>query len=110
MRISDWSSDVCSSDLVRIGGSARLEYDSNIYAQAFGEKDDFRLQFRPYVDLLRKGGALELTARAEGDFRKYFQYEKEDADGGRVAAGQIGRASGRERVGQYVEVMGDGGL
>src|SRR3546814_12135427 len=34
------------SATVRIGGSARLEYDSNIYAQAFGEKDDFRLQFR----------------------------------------------------------------
>src|SRR3546814_10963273 len=75
------------SATVRIGGSARLEYDSNIYAQAFGEKDDFRLQFRPYVDLLRKGGALELTARAEGDFRTYFQYEKEDAAGGRLPAG-----------------------
>lgn len=43
------------SATLRIGGSARLEYDSNIYAQAFGEKDDFRLQVRPYIDLLRKG-------------------------------------------------------
>ena len=86
------------SATVTIGGSARLEYDSNIYAQAFGEKDDFRLQFRPYVDLLRKGSALELTARAEGDFRKYFQYDKEDAAGGRVAAGLNWTPSAADRL------------
>lgn len=86
------------SATVRIGGSARLEYDSNIYAQAFGEKDDFRLQVRPYVDLLRKGGALELTARAEGDFRKYFQYDKEDAVGGRLSAGLNWNPSAADRL------------
>ncbi|AEG49843.1 Protein of unknown function DUF2320 [Sphingobium chlorophenolicum L-1] len=86
------------SATVRIGGSARLEYDSNIYAQAFGEKDDFRLQVRPYVDLLRKGDALELTARAEGDFRKYFQYDKEDAEGGRVSAGLNWNPSAADRL------------
>ncbi|UZW54538.1 outer membrane beta-barrel protein [Sphingobium sp. JS3065] len=86
------------SATVRIGGSARLEYDSNIYAQAFGEKDDFRLQFRPYVDLLRKGSALELTARAEGDFRRYFQYDKENAEGGRVSAGLNWNPSAADRL------------
>lgn len=72
---------------VEIGGIARLEYDSNIYAQAFGEKDDFRLLFRPYVELNRKGGAVEINARAEGDFRRYFKYDSENAEGGKVAAG-----------------------
>lgn len=72
---------------VEIGGIARIEYDSNIYAQAFGEKDDFRAVLRPYVELNRKGGAIDLTARAEGDFRRYFQYGSENAEGGKVAAG-----------------------
>jgi hypothetical protein len=75
------------SATVEIGGTARLEYDSNIYAQAFGEKDDFRLLFRPYAELNRKGSAVAINARAEGDFRKYFKYDSEDAIGGKVAAG-----------------------
>ena len=86
------------SATLRIGGSARLEYDSNIYAQAFGEKDDFRLQVRPYNDLLRKGRAREVTARAEGDIRKYFQYQKEDAVGGRIAAGLNWNPSAADRL------------
>ncbi|WP_150292182.1 outer membrane beta-barrel protein [Sphingobium estronivorans] len=72
---------------VEIGGVARIEYDSNIYAQAFGEKDDFRAVLRPYVELNRKGGVIDLTARAEGDFRRYFKHDSENANGGKVAAG-----------------------
>ena len=86
------------SATVTVGGSARIEYDSNIYAVAYGEKDDFRLQFRPYIDLLRKGSSLELTARAEGDIRKYFQYTKEDAVGGRVAGGLNWTPSAADRL------------
>ncbi|WP_313804197.1 outer membrane beta-barrel protein [Sphingobium sp.] len=75
------------SATVEIGGTARIEYDSNIYAQAFGEKDDFRAVFRPYAEINRKGGAIELNARAEGDFRRYFKYDSENAEGGKVGAG-----------------------
>lgn len=75
------------SATVEVGGTARIEYDSNIYAQAFGEKDDVRAVFRPYVEVNRKGSAIELNARAEGDFRKYSHYDSEDAAGGKIGAG-----------------------
>lgn len=87
-----------SGATVEIGGTARLEYDSNIYAQAFDEKDDFKLLLRPYIDLIRKGSALELTARAEGDFRKYFKYDTEDAAGGKVEAGLNWTPSATDRL------------
>lgn len=83
---------------VTVGGSAAIEYDSNIYAVAYGKKDDFRLQFRPYVNLLRTGGALDLSARMEGDIRKYFQYSGEDAAGGRVAGGLNWAPSAADRL------------
>lgn len=84
---------------IEIGANTRLEYDSNIYAQAFDEKDDFKLLFRPYVDLVRKGSALELTARAEGDFRKNFKYQSEDAAGGKVEGGLNWTPSASDKLG-----------
>lgn len=81
-----------------IGADTRLEYDSNIYAQAFDEKDDFKLLFRPYIDLSRKSGTLELNARIDGDYRKYFQYDSEDAAGGKVAGGLNWAPSASDKV------------
>lgn len=84
---------------VEIGVDGRIEYDSNIYAQAFDEKDDFKLLVRPYVDLVREGSALEVSARAQGDFRKYFQYGSEDAAGGKVEAGVDWTPSASDKIG-----------
>src|SRR3546814_7377341 len=61
MRISDWSSDVCSSDLAKLRGAGT-------HARGIGQQP----------------GAVE------------------DQDGGGQVGKQIGRASCRERVCQYV--------
>ena len=69
---------------VEIGGIARAEYDGNIYAQAFGGKGDTKLIFQPYLAIKKTMSTLELSARAEGNFRRYLKYGTESADGGEV--------------------------
>lgn len=72
---------------VEIGATTRLEYDSNIYAQAYDEIDDLKLLFQPFINVTRPGGTVEIDAHAEGDFRKYFNHDSESAAGGEVRAG-----------------------
>src|SRR3546814_10961927 len=86
MRISDWSSDVCSSDLLQLYGpiTARLRIGIVVVAQKRG-KNGFAInagQASPDHPALPidKGGGLAI------------------ADGPEI---KLGRASGRERVCQY---------
>lgn len=69
---------------VELGGSVQLEYDSNIYAQAYGTTADTRVMFRPYITATHTGSAVSVTAHANGDFRRYFKRGTENADGGEV--------------------------
>src|SRR3546814_14808761 len=90
MRISDWSSDVCSSDL---GGTVQMD-DWSVLAAS---KDDLvtTLRQKKYVDLLP---AYDGVSYIEGKARF--------ADGALIVGDapmkEIGRASCRERVCQYV--------
>src|SRR3546814_13645033 len=117
MRISDWSSDVCSSDLVQTIGRAARNVDGRVIL---------------YAD--RVTGSMERALR-ETDRRREKQHEYNEAHGitpttikrniadvladvsqrdsvvidtgdedvpHLVGHNQIGRASCRERVGQYV--------
>src|SRR3546814_4237930 len=83
MRISDWSSDVCSSDLV---GCCR--------------RDDQK------IDLVRfdTGVCKGLLRSAQGKIGRQFALGGDVtlADSGALTDPQIGRASWRERVCQYV--------
>src|SRR3546814_6100426 len=81
MRISDWSSDVCSSDLA---GAADVETDRSIEFERVAAGRGF-------------GVAVH-----QADF--HAQLVDEDHHAARAAdrAGEIGRASCRERVCQYV--------
>src|SRR3546814_11865925 len=81
MRISDWSSDVCSSDLY--GVAARL-----------------RAEREPRIDAFRELGAVEIDAPLPPEpADNTYQY------GGRFPdPAQLGRASCRERVCQYVYI------
>lgn len=72
---------------LEIGGTARIEYDSNIFAQAFGEDADTKLILRPYVALKHSGSTLDVSVRAEGNFRKYLKNDSESAAGGQVRTG-----------------------
>lgn len=69
---------------LEIGGTARIEYDSNIFAQAYGEDADTKLILRPYVALKHSGSVLDVSVRAEGNFRKYLKNDTESASGGQV--------------------------
>src|SRR3546814_14132699 len=84
MRISDWSSDVCSSDLPGIREGRRTV---ELFALEANIGDDVFL------------------ARIEDCFR--LQFVKLARDRGHALDRQIGRASCRERVGQYVSISVD---
>src|SRR3546814_15539585 len=111
MRISDWSSDVCSSDLTQqlIQQAQRMAYDVQTIEREFG---------RQYKDVDLSGSQRTMVAGAEGRWRNSVA-AFEDAmkvqagvvgnlGGARraidqlVPARQIGRASCRERACQYV--------
>src|SRR3546814_15588736 len=101
MRISDWSSDVCSSDLIEgfrpgvaerlgVGPDVCLERNPRlIYGRITGHGQDGTLAQRAGHDLnyTALAGVIDLIG---------------PADGPPVMPLKIGRASGRERVCQYV--------
>src|SRR3546814_19584703 len=98
MRISDWSSDVCSSDLF---GVPRAEVEQ-VMAEAERTAEES-------VDLY--GFTRVLKARLDQDGRLVLMealWEVVYADGtlhdseAQLMRRQIGRASCRDRVGQYV--------
>src|SRR3546814_9270728 len=97
MRISDWSSDVCSSDLGEAVDPAKIEYLRRQYG----------LDRPMHEQYLRWAGAL-----LQGDMGYSFEYglPVNEVVGDRLlltvivsaATIETGRASGRERVCQYV--------
>src|SRR3546814_7502751 len=88
MRMSDWSSDVCSSDLVEHGRGGSPETGLLVRGMAKANADaqgDFAA--------LLTGGRLGLLIEPEHGGQNYQAV---------VAVEEIGRASCRERVCQYV--------
>src|SRR3546814_1643105 len=86
MRISDWSSDVCSSDLIHSDGHRPMLRDVFYYITVMNEN---------YAQPDLPEGVEEDIVR--GGYR-YAGYQAKTG----VAAEEIGRASCRERVCQYV--------
>src|SRR3546814_12230431 len=81
MRISDWSSDVCSSDLVKDGIAALLNYRKLARAQD-------NVLASTWVSYLKRGRTFEWSADMD---RKIAALTPD-------AVNEIGRASCRERV------------
>src|SRR3546814_15144934 len=105
MRISDWSSDVCSSDL----GQSCIAAKRFIVHEAVA--DDFEARFVERLEELKVGHPLDegtdvgplATEQGRTDVEELVADAV--AKGARVLTGgtrQIGRASGRDRVCQYV--------
>src|SRR3546814_16754686 len=101
MRISDWSSDVCSSDLWRSAGrtfpvivvSARGDWTEKVEGIEAGADDYLAKPFQ----------MGELVARVRGLVRRGAGKLSPVIEIGRLSlATEIGRASCRERVCQYV--------
>src|SRR3546814_18299407 len=89
MRISDWSSDVCSSDLASTGRRKALQTP-----RAQSKPTIARTNQRWRIDNPTIRSSTVRPPRGRGS-RRISRYRR---------AREIGRASGRERVGQYVYI------
>src|SRR3546814_18112587 len=93
MRISDWSSDVCSSDLASMSSPRQhMPVDDDRSSQ--GELIEAPVQQEGFA----VGDPPEHVERAAGE-REHADVQHLDDD-----QGEIGRASCRERVCQYVSL------
>src|SRR3546814_16408158 len=108
MRISDWSSDVCSSDLLPIPGKGALDGELGL---AIGVDWTLRVVFRDGRGLRHAvdgGGRGEDERPDPGRHHGIEEAERLDYVVGVVECrifvrfAEIGRASCRERVCQYV--------
>src|SRR3546814_15423415 len=102
MRISDWSSDVCSSDLK--DGQQKTFYIYNVcdHEDAYAETGNQAVSYTTGVPAMI-GAAMILTGAWEG--KGVFNMEQFDPDPFMdMLNKQIGRASCRERVCQYGEI------
>src|SRR3546814_3368053 len=97
VRISDWSSDVCSSDLQR---PDRATPTSDPHPRR-RRPPPLR---RPWLRLVLSSALLVHRVRADGASPKCWPEAKQSSGGGRIrgGGGPIGRASCRESVSQYV--------
>src|SRR3546814_12845111 len=103
MRISDWSSDVCSSDLLASLGIERL---AAVIGYSFGGYLAFEWATRhpdmmravvPVATAIKRHGGREMVDVLQRHFAAY-----PDWNGGDYYAAEIGRASWRGRVCQDV--------
>src|SRR3546814_4291359 len=104
MRISDWSSDVCSSDLIFVGGIGNFGLDSNgttivVTDNTAAEGVDTVLT----TEVLRFNGVNYGVVTGTGGNNNNLNGNGGSAGSQAVfGLGEIGRASCRERVCQYV--------
>src|SRR3546814_20912047 len=123
MRISDWSSDVCSSDLLdplhifdgKIVVGRRVAIDRRLNRHAVGGDEDVaaaRGVEPAYPDIGAQAPAILVGDVYTGDAPQHIHGTEwlvgfhlplgDDGGGARMILQQIGRASCRERVFQYV--------
>src|SRR3546814_16918978 len=117
MRISDWSSDVCSSDLrlapvqdqgrlarladARLGGVADVEHTADGRVDLFEFRDAGQQRARALRD---RGGFLQRRARRQLQAEVAAAQVRGRDEGGR----EIGRASCRVSVSERVDLGGRG--
>src|SRR3546814_2866942 len=112
MRISDWSSDVCSSDLMPLGpqsSTARPSIATLVACRVSQEGVDAISPYRFDVILARLGAGGNRINRGGSHYGAVIKSSLRGAWGGgpceawwRGNSEEIGRASCRERVCQYV--------
>src|SRR3546814_15412434 len=106
MRISDWSSDVCSSDLLTIT-TALLEGrfvwgDRDLYDQAAARFDAEVVAGNARHFVAEKLAERDERHKRMGDSRYVVEPNVKEGKGGLRDLHKIGRAECRERVCQYV--------
>src|SRR3546814_14109537 len=110
MRISDWSSDVCSSDLAVLGGQRVLDL-RHLRDQALRDLAYLARDLRVRVDraLLRQDLLVGLQAQRLLVLRRYGLVDQHRLAGqrigravGEIGVGESGRESSREGEGKKV--------
>src|SRR3546814_20398242 len=120
MRISDWSSDVCSSDLAGVGGGHQEDEDQShregVEHRRSGEileeeEEGFRHVLEHDIGKAAAAVQLDIDAGAAEDGepqhredRRHDDHAEAELPDGASARNEIGRASWRERVCRYVEI------
>src|SRR3546814_14331437 len=99
MRISDWSSDVCSSDLITVNKNAIPNDPEKPFVTSGVRLGTPAMTTRGF-----KEAEAELTGHLIADVLDNPRNETAIADVRARVNEQTGRASGRERVCQYVEI------
>lgn len=67
-----------------VGGEAKIDYDSNVYAEPVDGSSDAVFRAAPYAQISREGGPLSLSLRGSLDLRRYASESSENSEGGRV--------------------------
>src|SRR3546814_11914604 len=93
MRISDWSSDVCSSDLFEIGGQADHR-DQNVRPGGGAIEIGFGRGRNPLPREIDAAGRVDRDRIAMAALQRHRLHRRQE----------IGIASCRERVCQYVKI------
>src|SRR3546814_19060002 len=116
MRISDWSSDVCSSDLhdleempVDVDGVAHHAVVDEVHPDPFVTGEADRLgAFVQLLPVARPHEALHVAGEVDVDASGRLAFVRERRNRRELVIGedavrhpQLGRASGRDRVSQY---------
>src|SRR3546814_6986486 len=99
MRISDWSSDVCSSDLLNMASNCSLPVAKTMSSAKHSDHDIAQAARFTLLSINqhRSIGQLALRYAHVGDAHsKHIAYAT-----GKKCVYEIGRAAGRERVGAY---------
>src|SRR3546814_14645996 len=114
MRISDWSSDVCSSDLRADGRPAQTDDHNRLRLDDWELRDDVQMPCKVLWPQITTENLFELTdyASYKQEFLKLFGFTRSDIDYDDdvdpvvrfdcIELTPIGRASCRERVCQNV--------
>src|SRR3546814_14016578 len=108
MRISDWSSDVCSSDLQALPAVVELAHDQAGIVEGRETNTDREIEHfgdhvdRP-VDALEVHGNRRVRLHETRDETAELELQQADRAGHADHPAEHGRASGRARGCQYVE-------
>src|SRR3546814_16997507 len=101
MRISDWSSDVCSSDLRRTTNAGLRALSSRATFPGISEKRGNREQIRPKSCPLHTNTCASVARTAQVVAMPLATLLADPAAWAALITLKIGRASRRERVCQY---------
>lgn len=65
---------------VTLGGEARVEYDTNVYAQPSNAQDDFHLELTPEVQVTTSPGPFSAQAHASATVRRFADLKTENTE------------------------------